>query len=166
VLVKAQQQDAELNNTTFDIYLHLVKARGPLGPRDIMREMGISSPGVVHRHLQKLSSWGWVDKDAFGRCMIRKRVGFKGHIWVGRHLLSTSVLFAVSFVILTASFFVILVIHLLERSPIDESFTILIAVTVAAAAFLLAEALMPKKDYQRTRLTLGKSLLPFRRYKV
>lgn len=163
MVTKAQQQDAELNNTTFDIYLHLVKARGPLGPRDIMREMGISSPGVVHRHLQKLSSWGWVDKDAFGRYMIRKKVGFKGHIWVGRHLLSTSVLSAVSFVVLTASFFIILAIHLLERSPIDESFTILIAVTVAAAAFLLAEALMPKKRLPKEEINTRQESSAFQR---
>jgi hypothetical protein len=150
-----QQQETELNTTTFDIYLHLVKAQGPMGPRDIMREMDIKSPGVVHRHLQKLSGWGWVDKDAYGRYSVKKRVGFKGYIWVGKRLLPLSVLYAISFVILTSSFLVILVYHLLAGSSIDESFTILIAVTVAAAAFLLAEALMPRKRLPKEDVNLG-----------
>jgi hypothetical protein len=140
-----QQPEDELNTTTFDIYLYLAKANQPKGPRDIMRALDISSPGVVHRHLQKLSDWGWVDKDAYGSYTFRRKVGFTGYLWLGRRLIATSVLFALAFIALTASFFVVLVYHLVARSPIDESFAVLIAVTVLAASFLLAEALRPRK---------------------
>jgi hypothetical protein len=107
--------------------------------------MEISSPGVVHRHLQKLADWGWVQKDVYGRYILKKKVGFRGYVWMGKNLLPTSILFALSFIGLTATFIAILVFHLLAGSPIDESFAILTIVTVFAAAFLLAEALRPRK---------------------
>ncbi|XES77924.1 MAG: hypothetical protein ACBZ72_03380 [Candidatus Bathyarchaeia archaeon] len=140
-----QRPEEELNVTTFQIYLYLVKAKEPAGPRDIMRAMNISSPGVVHRHLQKLADWGWVCKDAYGRYLIKKKVGFKGYVWLGKTLLSTSILFACSFVVLTVAFIAILVFHLTAGSPIDESFAILTVVTVVASSLLLAESLRPRR---------------------
>jgi hypothetical protein len=140
-----QQPEDELNTTTFDIYLYLVKAKEPEGPREIMRAVDITSPGVVHRHLQKLTDWDWVQKDPYGRYTVKRKVGFSGYVWIGRRLLPTSILFAVSFVALTASFVGILLFHIIEGSPIDLSFAILVIVTMLAASFLLAEALRPRK---------------------
>jgi hypothetical protein len=149
-----QKPEDELNNTTLDIYLYLVKHKAPAGPRDIMRELKISSPGVVHRHLQKLFDWGWIDKDVYGRYLVKKKVGFKGYFWLGKRLLPISVLYAVSFAVLTVSFIIILFWHLLAGSPIDESFAILIAVTVIASAFLLAEALRPRKRLPKEQILI------------
>ena len=140
-----QQPADELNTTTFDIYLYLVKTKEPKGPRDIMRATNIASPGVVHRHLQKLTDWDWLQKDSYGRYTVKRKVGFSGYIWVGQRLVPTSTLFAASFVALTASFIGILLFHLIEGSPIDMSFAILVIVTMLAASFLLAEALRPRK---------------------
>jgi hypothetical protein len=142
---KVQQTEDELNSTTFDIYLYLVKIGKPEGPREVMRAMEISSPGVVHRHLTKLLDWDWIDKDSYGRYTVKKKVGFKGYVWLGKTLISLSILFAISFVALTVSFIVILLYHLLTGSSIDESYAILIIVTIIAAALLLAEALRPRK---------------------
>jgi hypothetical protein len=152
-VIRVQQSEDEMNSTTFDIYLYLVKKGKPEGPREVMREVDINSPGVVHRHLQKLTDWGWVDKDAYGRYTAKKKVGFKGYVWLGKKLLPLSILFAVSFVALTATFVVILLIHLLACSPIDESYSILIVVTIIAAALLLIEALRPRKKLPKQTLT-------------
>lgn len=140
-----QKSEDELNNTTFEIYLYLVKTGKPEGPRDVMRAMDISSPGVVHRHLQKLSDWGWLHKDPYGQYAVKRKVGFTGYVWLGKRLVPTSILFAFSFVALTVSFVAILAYHIAAGSSIDESYALLIAVTVIAAAFLLAEALRPRK---------------------
>ncbi len=118
-----------------------------------MRATNISSPGVVHRHLQKLSDWDWVEKDVYGRYAAKKKVGFKGYIWLGRTLLSTSILFAVSFIALTAGLIAVLVFHLMAGSPIDTSFTLLIIVTIAASSFLLAEALRPRRREPKLNLS-------------
>jgi hypothetical protein len=140
-----QQSEDELNTTTFDIYLYLVKSKEPEGPREIMRAINITSPGVVHRHLQKLADWGWVDKDSYGRYSVKRKVGFSGYIWLGRRLLPISIIFAASFAALTASFIAILLFHIIEGSPIDTSFAILVVVTLIAASFLLVEAIRPRK---------------------
>ena len=118
-----------------------------------MRAMDIKSSGVVHRHLQKLTDWDWADKDEYGRYFVRKKVGFRGYVWIGSRLFSTSVLFALSFVILTAAFVAILVFHLWYSSPIDESYAILIVVTVAAMALLLVEAVRPRKRLPKRSLS-------------
>jgi hypothetical protein len=139
------QTEDELNRTTFEIYLFLVKAREPYGPREIMRAVNISSPGVVHRHLQKLADLGWVQKDAYGSYSVKEKVGFRGHVWIGHRLVARSVLFALGFIALSIIWVAVLGLHLLIGSPIDQSYTILTVVTIAASGFLLLEALRPRK---------------------
>jgi hypothetical protein len=107
--------------------------------------MDITSPGVVHRHLQKLIDWGWADKDAYGRYFVKRKVGFQGYLWIGSRLVSTSVLFAFFFVVLAAAFIALLLFHLWYGSPIDEAYALLIVVTVIAMALLLVEAVRPRK---------------------
>jgi hypothetical protein len=140
-----QQPEDELNTTTFDLYLYLVKVKQPTGPRDIMRAVNINSPGVVHRHLQKLSDWGWVDKDSYGRYAVKKKVGFKGYVWLGKRLFPMSLLFALVFVGLSIVWVTVLALHLFLGSPIDESYSILTFVTIIAAAFFLMDVLRPGK---------------------
>jgi predicted transcriptional regulator len=140
-----QQPEDELNTTTFDLYLYLVKTGQPTGPRDIMRALDITSPGVVHRHLQKLSDWGWVDKDSYGRYAVKKKVGFKGYVWLGKKLFPMSILFAFVFVGLSIIWVAVLALHLWIGSPIDQSYSILTAVTIIATVFFLVNALRPGK---------------------
>ncbi len=117
-----------------------------------MRAKGISSPGVVHRHLQKLTDWGWAEKDPYGCYSVKRKVSFTGYVWLGRRLLPTSVLFATAFIALTASFVGILAYHLAAGSSIDFAFAILIIVTMLAASFLLAEALRPRRRMPKEAL--------------
>ncbi|MCW4005632.1 MAG: hypothetical protein NWF04_03415 [Candidatus Bathyarchaeota archaeon] len=140
----------EFSATTFQIYVYLVRVGQPEGPRDVMRALGISSPGVVHRHLQKLADMDLVGKDAYGRYAVTRKVSFKGYIWVGKYLVATSKLFFLCFAALTISFSIILIYHLAAGSPIDDSFMLLTIVTVAAAALFLIEALRPRtKTYPK-----------------
>jgi hypothetical protein len=139
------QPGEELNNTTFDIYRYLVKSSEPIGPRDLMRAMNISSPGVVHRHLQKLTDLNWVEKDSYGRYTVKKKVGFIGYIWIDKYLLPRSFLFAFAFLALAVVWIIILGIHMWLGSPIDESYSILTVVTVLAAVAFIAESFRPRK---------------------
>ncbi len=58
---------SELKGTTLRVYWAIMK-RGTegVGPREIMRELNLSSPSVAAYHLEKLKSMGLVDKDAAG----------------------------------------------------------------------------------------------------
>jgi hypothetical protein len=139
------QPEEELNSTTFDIYLYLMKVKAPTGPRDVMRAMNISSPGVVHRHLQKLADLDWIDKDAYGRYTVKKKVGFKGYVWLGKYLLPRSFLFAFAFLALAIVWLIVLGIHMWLASPIDQSYSVLTVVTVLAAASFIIESFRPRK---------------------
>jgi len=147
--VDLQGIDGELNVTTFDTYLHLVKVAEPVGPRDVMRALRVSSPAVVHRHLQKLVDLGWVDKDAYGRYFVKRKVGFKGYVWVGRRLVSRSVLFSAVFAVLLSLFLAILLLHVALGSPIDTSYALLTLVTIMATVFFFVEVLRPRKRAPR-----------------
>jgi len=58
---------SELKGTTLRVYWAIMK-RGTegVGPREIMRELDLSSPSVAAYHLEKLKSMGLVDKDSAG----------------------------------------------------------------------------------------------------
>ncbi len=65
--------EAELKGTTLRVYWALLK-KGSAGPREIMRELGLSSPSVASYHLEKLTSLGLVKKEVGGNYVISKEV--------------------------------------------------------------------------------------------
>jgi len=70
----------ELSAVTFKIYLYLVEADEPVGPRDVAHAVELSSPAVAHRGSQRLVDLALVDKDAYGRYTVKEKIGFKGYI--------------------------------------------------------------------------------------
>jgi predicted transcriptional regulator len=76
----------ELNATTFQTYVYLVKVGKPVGPRDVMRGAELSSPSVAYRNLQKLLDLGLVVKDEYGNYVAKEKMGMKGYVWVGKTL--------------------------------------------------------------------------------
>jgi hypothetical protein len=85
--------EEEIKADTFQVYLYLVKKGNYIGPRDIMRATDLSSPAVAHRILQKLVDLGLADKDAYGRYRAIEKVGFKGHVWLGKSLFPRFILY-------------------------------------------------------------------------
>jgi predicted transcriptional regulator len=75
--------DEELEGTTFKVYLYVVKDAKPVGPRDVMRGVNLSSPSVACRHLQKLETLGLLQKNAYGEYVVREKANIKGHVWIG-----------------------------------------------------------------------------------
>ncbi len=55
--------DNVLHGNTLRIYLHMLKKKKPLGVREIMRELGFSTPSLVHYHLNKLLNAGLIEQD-------------------------------------------------------------------------------------------------------
>jgi len=74
----------ELEGITFNVYLYVARKGKPVGPRDVMKGMGLSSPSVAYRHLQKLEDWGYVAKDLYGGYTIHRKASIKGRFWLGR----------------------------------------------------------------------------------
>ncbi|MEM4405670.1 MAG: winged helix-turn-helix domain-containing protein [Candidatus Methanomethylicaceae archaeon] len=65
--------EAELKGTTLRVYWALLK-KGSAGPREIMRELHLSSPSVASYHLEKLAHLGLVKKEVGGEYVISKEV--------------------------------------------------------------------------------------------
>lgn len=139
------ESENELNATTFQTYVYLIKAGKPVGPRDLMRGANLSSPSVAYRNLQKLVDLGLVAKDEYGNYVVKEKVGMKGYVWVGKTLIPSFAIFGFIFLGVLIAEIAVLIPHLLEGSPIEESFWLLTVVTVVSAAIFLAEALRFRK---------------------
>lgn len=139
------EPEGELNATTFQIYLCLVKAGEPLGPRDVMRVANLSSPGVAHRGLQKLVDMGLADKDAYGRYEAKEKISVKGYVWLGKNLVSHFILLACFFLGLFAAEMVVLAVRLSAEEAIETSYALLTGVTAFSAAAFLLEGVQLKR---------------------
>lgn len=135
----------ELNATTFQTYLYLVKVGKPVGPRDLMRGANLSSPSVAYRNLQKLIDLGLVVKDAYGNYVVKERLGVKGYVWFGKTLIPSFAVFGLIFLGVLIAEIAVLIPHLLTNSIVELSFWLLTAVTVVSAIIFGIEAIRFRK---------------------
>jgi hypothetical protein len=139
------ESEDELNASTFQTYVYLVKAGKPAGPRDVMRGANLSSPSVAYRNLQKLVDLGLVVKDEYGDYVVKEKIGFKGYVWVGKSLIPRFIVFGFVFLGVLVAEVVILVPHLLVSASVEGSFWLLTVVTIVSMAIFLVEGLRFRK---------------------
>jgi hypothetical protein len=144
----------ELNASAFQTYVYLVKAGRSVGPRDVMRGAGLSSPSVAYRNLQKLVDLGLVVKDEYGDYVVRRKVGFNGYVWLGKRLVPRFIVFGLVFVGVLVAEVVILVPHLLVSASVEGSFWLLTVVTVVSMVIFLVEGWRFRKK-KGLRLLVG-----------
>lgn len=132
--------EEELNATTFETYVYLVKVGKPVGPRDVMRGANLSSPSVAYRNLQKLLDLKLILKDEYDNYVVKEKKGMKGYVWVGRMLMPTFAIFGFIFLGVLIAEFVMLLPHLIVGASVEEAFWLLMIVTVVSAAIFLAQA--------------------------
>ena len=137
--------EEELNATTFQTYVYLVKVGKPVGPRDVMRGANLSSPSVAYRNLQKLMDLGLVVKDPYGNYVVKEKMGMKGYVWVGKTLIPSFAIFGFIFVGVLITKIVVLLPHLLLGASVEGAFWLLIVVTVVSALIFLIEAVRFRK---------------------
>ncbi len=142
----------ELNATTSQTYVYLVKAGKPVGPRDVMRGANLSSPSVAYRNLQKLIDLGLVLKDEYGNYIVKEKIGLKGYVWVGKSLIPRFTVFGVIFLGVLIAEAAVLAPHLVLGSPIEGSFWLLTVVTIVAAVIFLIEGLRFRKKTKEQRV--------------
>jgi len=91
---------SELRGNTLRAYWALMNARdGVLGPRELQRRLGFSSPALASYHLNKLADMGVVEKERGDYRLVREvRVGvLKQFVKLGTFLLPRYVLYATLF---------------------------------------------------------------------
>jgi len=133
--------DEGLDATTFRVYVYMVKAGRLVGPRDVMRGAGLSSPSVAHRQLQKLLDLGLVQKDMYGRYEVKEKTGLKGYFWFGKMLVPRLIFYSLFFIGFLVVEIIIVAIHLSVNEPVDLTLALLTLVTVTSAILFLSEGI-------------------------
>ena len=134
------EPNEDLNASTFQTYMYLVKVGKPVGPRDVMRGANLSSPSVAYRNLQKLVDLGLVVKDEYSNYVVKEKANMKGYMWFGKTLVPTFIIFGFVFVGMLIAEIAVLIPHLILGSSIEEAFWLWIITTVASALLFLATA--------------------------
>ncbi len=137
----ALEPNDELNASTFQTYMYLVKVAKAVGPREVMRGANLSSPSVAYRNLQKLVDLGAVVKDEYGNYVVKEKVNMRGYVWVGKTLIPSFAIFGFVFVGILIAEIAVLIPHIVLGSSIQESFWLWIITTVVSAALFLATAI-------------------------
>jgi hypothetical protein len=102
---KALEKDVVGEYNTFRVYLFMLRARkGSI--RDIAKGVGFSSPWLAKHHLDKLSGYGLVKRDAFGDYeVVPKRFGvLKLFSLVGKWIIPHTFFVALIFLVMTIGF--------------------------------------------------------------
>jgi hypothetical protein len=131
-----------LRGRTLKVYLYIVKERTPVGPRDVMRGVNLSSPSVAYRHLQKLENMGLLAKNEHGNYFAKEKAAIRGYVWAGRRLIPNSIVYALIFLSILAWEIVVLTIHFsVETNQFKVFFILLMAITAAASLLFTIEGL-------------------------
>lgn len=102
--------ESELRGRTLRVYFELLSARDPVGPRELQRKLGLSSPSLAAYHLEKLTELGLVRSDR-GEYTVEEvvQVGvLKQFIWVGHRALPRHLFYAAFF---TTALIIFLIVY-------------------------------------------------------
>jgi len=137
-LTDAESQ--QLEGITLNVYLYAAKKGKPVGPRDVMKGVGLSSPSVAYRHLQKLEDSGYLAKNEYGEYTVKRKASLKGQIWIRHNLVPKMYLYASVFLGILVVELIILAVHFeVETYEFKVFFLLLTLITGAAFAVFLVE---------------------------
>lgn len=142
----------ELEGITLNVYLHVVKKGKPVGPRDVMKSVNLSSPSVAYRHLQKLEDLGYLQKNEYGEYTIKSKAHIAGFAWLGKRLVPKMWLYSLLFLGILLVELVIFVIHFsVETLEFKVFFSLLTLITgLAFAVFTVEGFLQSRRKLDKT----------------
>lgn len=139
----------ELEGTTLNVYSLIVKKGKPVGPREIMRGLNLSSPSVAYWHLQKLENSGLLQKSVTGEYVVKEKTSISGHIWIGKSLVPRLIFYSLFF-----SGFVFFEVVILMVQFFSDTLTLslplvyLLITNIIALVLFLSEGLLLRKKIQ------------------
>jgi hypothetical protein len=144
--------EKQVEGITLSIYLYVARRKKPVGPRDVMRGLQLSSPSVAYRHLEKLEDIQLLEKNSYGEYILREKAHLRGYIWVGSHIFP-------KFFVYSAIFFGILIIELailavhftVENSTFKVFLALLSIITGSAMLVFLTEGWLQRKQLKENR---------------
>lgn len=143
-----------LEGTTLNIYAYVVKEGKPVGPREVMRAINLSSPSIAHWHLQKLEALGLLSKNEYGEYIVKEKVSVSGHLWIGRTLVPRLIFYSFFFIGILVVEIGLIALPLITRGDAPSLYLYyLISPTAIATVLFLAEGLWLRK---KTRTENGR----------
>ena len=143
----------EIEGNTLNVYAYIVHENRPVGTRDVTRGANLSSPSVAHRHLQKLESFGLIERNGYGDFVLKEKTSVSGHVWVGRSLVPRLMFYSFFFMgAFGAEIAIILLSYLINGIIIETSFLFLTGMTAVAMVLFFIEGTslnrktQPKRD--------------------
>jgi hypothetical protein len=135
-----------LEGKTLNVYSYVVKEGKPVGPREVMRGVNLSSPSVAYWHLQKLESCGLIEKNVYGEYIVKEKVNISGHIWVGRNLVPRLMCYSLFFLGIVGTEAAILAVQVFLQGTLPSMDLIYLVLTNSVAmALFLAEGLVLRR---------------------
>ena len=135
-----------LQGRTLKVYLYVVKERNPVGPRDVMRGVNLSSPSVAYRHLQKLETMGLLGKDDNGNYIAKEKTAIRDYVWLGRRLIPNAIVYSLVFLFILFWELVVFILNFsVETNQFKIFFYLLMAITIASSVLFLLEGLKSVK---------------------
>jgi hypothetical protein len=125
------------------VYAYVVKEGKPVGPRDVMRGVNLSSPSVAYRQLQKLENFGLLERNQYGEYVVKEKTSVSGHLWLGRNLVPRLVFYSFFFMgILGAEIAIVAIQFFFYGQSLDLEIFYLIVITVIAMGLFLGEGIL------------------------
>jgi hypothetical protein len=139
--------DRQLEGITLAVYLYAVKKGKPVGPRDVMKSVRLSSPSVAYRHLQKLEDSGYLAKNEYGEYTVKRKATIRDYVWLGQRLFPKMWLYALLFLGILLVEGVIFLVHFeVETYEFKVFFALITTITgLAFAVFTVEGALLNRR---------------------
>jgi hypothetical protein len=135
-----------LEGITLSVYLYVAKKGKPVGPRDVMKGINLSSPSVAYRHLQKLEDLEYLTKNEFGEYVVKKKAAIKGRVWLGHTVVSKMWLYALVFFVILFVELAIFFIHFsVETYEFKVFFLLLTLITGLAFGVFAVEGVLNRR---------------------
>jgi hypothetical protein len=132
-----------LEGTTFQVYVFAVRENRPIGTRDVVRGLSLSSSSVAYRHLQKLENLGLLEKTPYGEYIVKEKANIKGHLWIGRSLVPRLLIYGLFFTgLLGTEITIILTRFFVNNVSPDLNFIYLTAVTALGVTIFIFESML------------------------
>jgi hypothetical protein len=133
----------ELEGNTLTVYAYIVHVDKPVGTRDVTRGANLSSTSVAHRHLQKLETFGLIEKNQYGDYILKQKASINGHVWVGKNLVPRLMFYSFFFMgAFAAEVSIILLSLVIKDLVIQVSFIFLMGMTGVAMILFLIEGIL------------------------
>lgn len=132
-----------LEGNTLNVYAFVVKEGKPVGPREVMRGANLSSPSTAYRQLQKLESFGLIEKNVYGAYVVKEKTSISGHLWIGRNLVPRLLCYSLFFLgILSVEAAILLIQFFYQNVTPSLAVLYLLPITGISAGLFLGEGLI------------------------